>query len=116
VTAGVFVEFLERLLHAMERKVFLIVDGHPPHKAPSVRRFVEAAADRIELLVLLPYSPETSPDGLAWAHVKARIGRAVSRTKDELKTMVRSVLCRLQRRPEIVSSFFHAPTCAYAAS
>jgi hypothetical protein len=55
------------------------------------------------------------PSGQARAHVKSRIGRAVSRTKDELKTMVRSVLRRLRRRPEIGSSFFHAPTCAYAA-
>ena len=116
VTSGVFVEFLERLLHGMDRKVFLIVDGHPTHKARSVQRFVEAHAERIELFFLPPYAPELNPDELAWAHVKSRIGRAVSRTKDELKTMVRSVLRRLQRRPEIVSSFFHAPTCAYAAS
>lgn len=115
VTAGVFMEFLERLLHGMDRKVFLIVDGHPTHKARSVQRFVEARAERIELFFLPPYAPELNPDELAWAHVKSRIGRAVTRTKDELKTMVRSVLRRLQRRPEIVSSFFHAPTCAYAA-
>lgn len=63
-----------------------------------------------------PYAPELDPDELAWAHVKSRIGRPVSRTKDELKTMVRSVLRRLQPRREIVSSFIHAPTCAYAAA
>jgi transposase len=92
VMASVSVEFPERLRHKMERKVFLIVDGHPTHKAPSVQRFVEADADRIEPFVLPPYSPETSPDELAWAHVKARIGRAVSRTEDELKT-VRAASC-----------------------
>ena len=48
-TRGVFAEFPERLLRGMDRKVFLLVDGHPTHKARSVQRFVEAHAERMEL-------------------------------------------------------------------
>ena len=42
VTAVVFCEFLRRLLQGMTRKIVLIVDGHPTHKAKRVQRFVDA--------------------------------------------------------------------------
>ena len=115
VTATVFREFLRRLIHGMDRKVFLIVDGHPTHKAKMVRNFVEEHSERIELFLLPPYSPELNPDELAWAHVKSKVGRSVTRTKVELKARVARILHRLQKRPAIVAGFFHAPTCAYAA-
>ena len=116
LNAGVFRDFLKRLIIGMNRKVFLIVDGHPAHKAKLVKRFVEENAKRIELFFLPPYSPELNPDELAWAHVKARIAKAVSLTKDDLKQTVEKVMHSLQKLPYIVSSFFHAPTCAYAKS
>lgn len=110
VNGSVFVEFLGRLIHGVERKIFLIVDGHPSHKAKLVKRFVEANADRIELFFLPPYSPELSPDELAWAHV------VTVQTKDELKAVVGRVMRKLQKMLHIVASFFHASTCAYAKS
>ncbi|GAB3391421.1 hypothetical protein GCM10027514_35390 [Azotobacter armeniacus] len=39
VTASVFREFLKRLLIGAEQPVFVIVDGHPVHKARLVRAF-----------------------------------------------------------------------------
>ena len=54
VNAGVFRDFLNRLITGMERKIFLIVDGHPAHKARLVSRFVEDNADAIELFFLPP--------------------------------------------------------------
>lgn len=114
VNATVFRDFLKRLITGMERKVFLIVDGHPAHKAKLVKRFVEENAHRIELFFLPPYSPELNPDELAWAHVKTKIAKTTAQTKDALKATVERVMHRLQKMPKIVSSFFHAPTCAYA--
>jgi transposase len=114
VNAGVFREFLKRLITGMERKIFLIVDGHPAHKARLVSRFVEDNADAIELFFLPPYAPELNPDELAWGHIKTRIAKVTTQTKDEMKAMVERVMHRLQKMPEIVAGFFHAPTCAYA--
>jgi transposase len=114
VNASVFRDFLKRLITGMERKIFLIVDGHPAHKARLVSRFVADNADAIELFFLPPYAPELNPDELAWAHIKTRIAKATTQTKDELKAMVERVMHRLQKMPEIVAGFFHAPTCAYA--
>jgi len=115
VNAGVFREFLRRLITGMQRKVILVVDGHAAHKAKLVRQFVQEHADRLDLLYLPPYSPELNPDELAWAHVKTRVTKATAQTKDELKATVERTLPRLQKLPEIVVGFFGAPTCRYAA-
>lgn len=111
MTAVIFRDFLKRLITGMDRKVILVVDGHPVHKAKLVNNFVSSKADRLELVFLPPYSPELNPDELVCSHVKRRVGRKVIQTKDELKKAVDSAL---QRLPDIVSEFFHAPTCSYA--
>lgn len=116
VTAHVFREFLKRLITGMDRKIFLIVDGHPCHKAKLIQQFVEAHSERIELFVLPPYSPELNPDELAWAHVKAKVARATAQTKDELKAVVKRSMRHLQKMPQVVAGFFRAPTCAYASA
>lgn len=115
VTARVFREFLRRLIAGVDRKVFLIVDGHPIHKAKLVKKFVADNADRLELFLLPPYSPELNPDELAWAHLKTSVARATLQTKDELKAAVKRSMRRLQSLPQIVAGFFHAPTCSYAS-
>ena len=88
MTATVFREFLKRLITGMDRKIFLIVDGHPTHKAKLVRQFVADNRDRIELFLLPPYSPELNPDELVWGNLKTKIAKMAIQTKDELKTTV----------------------------
>ena len=115
VTARVFREFLSRLLVGQRRPVFLIVDGHPTHKAKLVRDFVDQQEDRLKLFYLPAYSPELNPDELVWGHVKQRVAKRLAATKDELKRQVQRALRSLQRTPLLVASFFGHPTCAYAA-
>jgi len=115
VNGTVFREFLRRLISGMDRKIFLIVDGHPSHKAKLVKQFVADHADRIELFFLPPYAPELNPDELAWAHIKTKIAKATVQTKEELKMQVERTMHQLQKMPKIVAGFFRAPTCAYAA-
>ncbi len=81
VNATVFREFLLRLITGMERKIFLVVDGHPVHKAKLVQRFVEENSEHIELFFLPPYAPELNPGELVWGHIKARVGKAAVKTK-----------------------------------
>jgi hypothetical protein len=81
-----------------------------------VQRFVAAQAGRLELCVLPPYSPNLKPDELPWPHVKGKLGRGAARTKMDLKARTHGILRSLQQRPHLVRSFFHAPSCAYAAA
>jgi len=58
VGAKVFLEFIKRLLRDIKGVIFLVVDGHPAHKAVLVKNFVESVQDRLQLFFLPPYSPE----------------------------------------------------------
>ena len=116
VGARVFIEFLKRLMHGQRRSVFLIVDGHPAHRAKIVKEFVESLEGKLRLYFLPPYSPELNPDELVWNDVK---NNAVGRSKlDGPKDLHRAVVGRLrflQKRPDRVRSFFQSPDTCYAA-
>ena len=115
VTA-VFIEFLERLLkHAGRRKVVLIIDGHPVHKAKAVQTWLEEHASRISMFLLPGYAPELNPDELLNHDVKQAVGKAWPRDRDGLKSAVRSWLHRRQKRPEVIRNFFEAKHVRYAA-
>jgi transposase len=117
VNASVFLEFLRRLVHNAPCKVFLIVDGHPVHKAKMVRDYVAAVSDWLELFFLPPYAPELNPDELVWNDLKNHaIGRQSIKGPDQLKRAVISFLRYLQRTPDRVRSYFRAPTTRYAAA
>ncbi|AWN15486.1 Transposase [Salinisphaera sp. LB1] len=116
VTAEVFAGFIQRLAAdtAADEKVFLIVDGHPTHRAKRVRRTLEALDGRVELFFLPGYSPELNPDEQVWGYVKSRLGRGAIASKDELKMQARSLLHSLQKLPDKVAAFFRHPECQYA--
>ena len=115
VTASVFIEFLRRLLVNTETPIFLIVDGHPTHKAKSVKRFVADQEGWLELYFLPPYSPELNPDELVWNDLKNNgLGRMAFSTREELRQLTVSHLRRIQKLPALIASFFHAPTTCYA--
>jgi len=52
--AGI-IEFCKRLLHGAARPVFLIVDGHPSHKATKVVQWIEQQKGDLRLFFLPGY-------------------------------------------------------------
>ena len=117
VGAQVFIEFLRRLLHDIPGGLFVIVDGHPAHKAKLVQRFVASVAPRLHLFLLPPYSPELNPDEWVWNDLKNNgIGRMMITGPADLKREVLSHLRHLQKSPALIQSFFQAPTTKYAAA
>jgi hypothetical protein len=62
-----------------------------------------------------PERRSTRGDELAWAHVKARVAKATTITRAEMKANVLRTMRRLQKLPHLVASFFQTPTCRYAA-
>ncbi len=116
VNASVLADFIERLAtDAGDRKVFLIVDGHPSHRSRVVQRKLKQLDGQVELFFLPPYSPELNPDELVWSHVKRQIGRAAVASKDDLKQRLVSALRSLQKMPVKIAAFFRHPECRYAA-
>ncbi len=117
-TGAVFVDFLWRLVRQNKgRKVFLIVDGHPVHRARKVKAWLERHSEEIELFFLPGYSPELNPDEMLNQDVKSNaLGRQRPRSVQELKASVRSYLRRRQRQPHIVRRYFHEAHVRYAAT
>ena len=113
VTAAVFKRFLQRLLIGADRPIFLIVDGHPIHKAKLVRRFVDSTDGRLKLFFLPPYAPHLNPDEQVWAYVKREVAKRGVDDKDQLKRLALGALRRIQKLPELVQSFFQQPECQY---
>lgn len=97
-----------------ERPVFVIVDGHPAHKAKLVREFLESTDGMLKLFFLPPYSPQLNPGEQVWAHVQRDIGRRRVQNIEQAKRMARSALCRLQKLLALIQSFFRQLECQYA--
>lgn len=55
VNADVFIEFLKRLMVGADRKIFLIVDRGPAHRAKKTHAFVETLGGMLKLFFLPPY-------------------------------------------------------------
>lgn len=57
VNADVFIAFLKRLVHGAKRKIFLIVDRGPAHRAKKTAAFVESLQGALRLYFLPAYAP-----------------------------------------------------------
>lgn len=117
-TGPVFLDFLKRLLNdAQGRKIILILDGHPAHRAKIVRDWVAENRESIELHFLPGYSPELNPAECLNQDVKSNaLGKRRPRTVEELKRGVRSFLRGRQRQPLTVARYFHERHVRYAAA
>lgn len=111
----VFIGFLRRLVRQMNRKVFLIVDQHPVHKARKVKAWLKRHEGAIELFYLPGYCPELNPDELLNQDVKSQALKSRRPTsQDELVDSVISHLRRRQKQPELVSKFVSKVHASYA--
>jgi transposase len=116
VGAGVFVGFLERLIYNAKRPIFLVVDGHPAHKAKMVEKFLDAHKGQLRLFFLPAYSPELNPDERVWNDlINNYIGRKVITSPEELKRDVINDLRSIQKSPDRVRAYFQNETTKYAA-
>lgn len=114
LNSDVFIDYLEKLLHDVDGKIFLIVDGHAAHRSAKTRKFVKLTKGRLKLFYLPPYSPELNPDEWVWHNIKSgHVGRLVARTKEELKNGISEAVSRMQKLPELVCGFFRDPDLFY---
>jgi len=117
-TGPVFLDFLKRLTRDNHgRRIRLILDGHPAHRARVVRDWVADHPELIELHFLPGYSPELNPAECLNQDVKTNaLGKRRPVNVTELKTDVRRFLRSCQRRPAKVARYFHERHVRYAAA
>jgi transposase len=117
-TGPVFLDFLKRLVRdAKGRKLMLVLDGHPAHRARIVRDWAAANSELIELHFLPGYSPELNPAECLNQDVKTNaLGKRRPRNVTELKAGVRNFLRSAQRTPAKVARYFQERHVQYAAA
>jgi transposase len=121
LNAALFIEFLGRLLRVSAgRKLFLIIDSHPAHKAAKVTRWLDQKPaerrGRLELFFLPGYSPQLNPDECLNQDTKQAMKKHRPRHQREMIDNVRSHLRRRQKQPELVQRFFQEEHVRYAAA
>jgi len=112
-TTHVFINFLKRLLEGNKENITLIVDGHPTHKTKKVKEFVDSTHGKLKIEYLPPYSPELNPDEQVWLHTKGKVERKGLGGPNQFKESIRSKLHSLQKRKDIIQSFFSHPDVIY---
>jgi transposase len=116
IKAPVLIGFLQRLIRDAKRKVFLILDRLPLHRAAVVREWLARHKAKIEVFYLPSYSPELNPDEGLNADLKQNVTRkAPMRSKSQLKQAAISHMRRLAKSPARVRSYFRQKSMRYAA-
>ena len=110
-----FVEFLKNFMKGRRGKVFLVLDGHPAHKANVVKRYVASLNGRLELHRLPSYAPDLNPDEFVWSHMKNNgVSKKPLKQNESLRARVEEDLVKIHNNHALVRSFFFAESVVYA--
>lgn len=114
LNAELFIELLKQMMKYRRRPVHLVLDSLPAHKKAIVRDYVAATEGRLTLHFLPGYAPDLNPDELVWIHVeRTGTARRPLQQGEKLREKVEEQLARLRQMPQLVRSFFRAPSVAY---
>ena len=114
LNAELFVELVGEMMKYRRKPLHLVLDSLPAHKTALVKKYVASTEGRLTLHFLPGYAPDLNPDELVWSHVK-RTGtaRRPLQKGEKLRDKIEAQLATLQRLPNLVRSFFKAPSVAY---
>jgi transposase len=115
LNAESFVAFLQNFMQGRAGKVFLVVDGHPAHKASLVKAYIKELQGRLELYFLPPYAPDLNPDEFVWGYMKTNgVSKKPLKQNESLQKRIEEDLNKVKDNCKLVRSFFCAETVAYA--
>jgi transposase len=100
------VQFIEHVRHKVRGPITLLWDQIRIHSAkPMTDYFTRHRTLVVEPFP--PYAPELNPVDNVWAYVKYnRLANYAPRNLDELRERITAEFYRLQRRPDLLKSFF----------
>ena len=89
-------------LHA---PIILILDNLNTHVSKRMHKFVTAHEDWLTVVRLPAYAPELNATEGVWSHLKRGLGNCAATGIDQLVTLVKTRLKRLQYHPELLNGF-----------
>ena len=114
LNAELFVTLLRKMMRHRSKPVHLVVDGLPAHKTALVKTYVASTKGMLTLHFLPGYTPELNPDEQVWSHMKRTgVARSPLRRGEKLRDKIEAQLAAIKRMPQLVRSFFQAPSVAY---
>jgi len=111
-----FIEFLKKLRSDAKRPVFVIADNARYHHSKLVQGFLDEQHGNIMMAFLPAYSPELNPDEQVWNYAKREIGKTSIRSKDEMEKVILAIMVIIQKKTDLVKSFFYTNGTKYAAA
>src|SRR6516165_557479 len=112
--AQLFITKLKAFMRNRRRPVFLVLDGHPAHRAKIVAAYVQSLKGRLELHFLPGYAPDLNPDEFVWNHLRQNgVTKTPLKQNEQLKDRVEKDLAQIKRSPRLVRSFFRAESVEY---
>lgn len=108
MTSQTYIDFLSKIiLQHPRRKIIVISDNAPIHKAKLVKEFILSNEKRISLFHIPAYSPELNPDEHVWCYLKAHeLVTHQAQNKEELKKVVNAKMHKIARNDNLIHSFF----------
>jgi transposase len=102
------IDFLKQIMKQHQhRKIIVIEDNAKPHIAGAVKDFVRDNKKRIAVYYLPTYSPDLNPDEKVWKYLKyVKLKAHQARNKKEFKSLILSKMLSIQKKPELIKSFF----------
>ena len=108
VNSETFIDFLRQIIKNHRwRKIIVIADNSPSHTSKIVRNFIEENKNKIAVYYLPTYSPDLNPDEEVWKYLKhVKLKAHQAKNKKEFKPLVLSKMYSIQKRPNLIKSFF----------
>ena len=108
VNADKHIEFLKKIIKQhLNRKIIVVEDSAPVHKAKKVEKFVEENKKKLAVYRLPSYAPELNPTEHVWAYLKAHeLKTHQAQNTDELKHLVKRKMQSIQMKKQLIHSFF----------
>ena len=105
-----FVRYLAQLKrHLTGRKLLLIWDGLPAHRAKVVSRYVEAQKKWLKITPLPGYAPELNPIEYLWSAMKTKdLSGLPVQGLPKLKCAIRRSRRRINHHQELLTGFLKA--------
>jgi transposase len=102
------VHFLKHLRVQLDRKLLVVWDGSPIHRAQEVKTYLaDGATKHIHLERLPSYAPDLNPDEGTWKHLKhVELRNVCCLNLADLHHELQLAIVRLRRQPWLVRSFF----------
>jgi hypothetical protein len=91
--------------HQLHAPLIWCWDNLNTHHSRVMRAFLDAHADWLTVVALPAYAPELNPTEGVWAHVKRQLANHTAWTVDLLAATVRTLLKRVQYRPDLIDGF-----------